>query len=102
MNEWTNSSWKLWRGENTITKLISTIHGTELPGKSLYKRLWQDIADSQTDWYVGLYGQMTWVTLLLILDPTSHLHEKKPMSRLYTYSTNRKNSDWKWEKGHGL
>ena len=64
--------------------------GTELPGKSLYMTLWQDIADSQTDWYVGIYGQMTWVTLLSILDPISHLQEMKYTSRLYTYSTNRK------------
>ena len=64
--------------------------GTELPVNSLYKMLWQDIADSQTDWYVGIYGQMTWVTLLLILDPISHLQKMKSLSRLYTYSTNRK------------
>ena len=76
--------------------------GTELPGKSLYKMLWLDIADLQTDWYAGIYGQMTWVTLPSILDPISHLHETKSMSRLYTYSANGKNSDWKWERGHGL
>ena len=64
--------------------------GTELPGRSLYKMLWQDIADSQTDWYVGIYGQMTWVTLLWILDLISHLHELKSMSRLFACSTNRK------------